>query len=169
MWTDWRWQRGGYDWRYIRDQYVYLGPLFIIKKNSPKPICLRRESKYDHWLRCLFWMYNVDMFGWVMSVSMTLLYTLWMDRARTSSSTWGVCGSLSLACFVSMCGWGRAEIWFPANCYETVGEPRTSLPCSRQPCWSSDSSLRYLISFYLPLLQSDLSHRKDFRTAPGEN
>lgn len=164
MWTDWRYLRDGeYDWRYLRDgMYVCLGPLFIIKKESQKPICLRQGSRYDHWLRCLLQMYNVDMFGWVASASMTLLYLLWVDRARTSPSTWGVCGSLWLACFVSMSGWGRPEIWLPASCHEAVGEPRTSLPCSRHSYWSFESSFRILISFYLPLLQSDLSHRKDF-------
>lgn len=36
-------------------------------------------------------------------------------------------------------------------------------------CHLSNSSFWYLTSFYLPLLQSDFRHRKDFRTAPGEN
>lgn len=54
------------------------------------------------------------------------------------------------ACCVSACGWGRTETWFGTSCHECVGEPWTSLSCSRYLCMSSNSSFWYLISFYLP-------------------
>lgn len=54
---------------------VYLFPN-ISTEDSQKPICLRQGSRYDLWLRCLFWMSNVDVFERVMSASMTLLFHL---------------------------------------------------------------------------------------------